>query len=108
LFVLREAPLVGCMLVLFLPCMLAPFCWPSAPRLPCSPAPRCSCVPGPLSAEAGLIYAQGALLVARTLLTDYVSWIEGRAGRWIIQQDFDRLMRVMAVFVGVSWAGGCR
>ncbi|KAI7844147.1 hypothetical protein COHA_002282 [Chlorella ohadii] len=60
------------------------------------------CVPGPLSAEAGLIYAQGALLVARTLLTDYVSWIEGRAGRWIIQQDFDRLMRVMAVFVGVS------
>ncbi|PRW57208.1 ABC transporter D family [Chlorella sorokiniana] len=60
------------------------------------------CVPGPLSAEAGLIYAQGALLVARSLLTDYLSLIEGRAGRWIIQQDFNRLMRVMAVFVGVS------
>lgn len=54
---------------------------------PLLPGPTlCSCVPGPLSAEAGLIYAQGALLVARTLLTDYVSLIEGRAGRWIIQQ----------------------
>lgn len=53
---------------------------------PTSTHPTCSCVPGPLSAEAGLIYAQGALLVARSLLTDYLSIIEGRAGRWIIQQ----------------------
>ena len=48
------------------------------------------------------MYGQGALLLLRTLLTDYVSRLEGQAGRWIIQQDFDQLSRVLAMFVGVS------
>lgn len=64
--------------------------------------PTCSCVPGPLSAEAGLIYAQGALLVARSLLTDYLSIIEGRAGRWIIQQ----VWRFCFLFTRRRWASG--
>lgn len=63
---------------------------------------RCSCVPGPLSLEAGLIYGQGVLLLLRTLLTDQVSHLEGRAGRWIIAGNFERTLRVMAVFVGVA------
>ena len=54
-----------------------------ARRLP-SPAlpPPPSCVPSPTSPEAGLIYVQGLLLVLRTLLTDHISRLEGRAGRW--------------------------
>ncbi len=44
------------------------------------------CVPSVFSPEAGLIAAQGALLVSRTLLTDYISRIEARAGRQLIQQ----------------------
>lgn len=81
--------------------------WPGLPLLLHAtaarrPPPRRSCVPGPLSPEAGLIYGQGVLLVARTLLTDHISWLEGRAGRWSIQRDVPRLLRVMAAFVGVS------
>ena len=44
--------------------------------------PPSSCVPSPTSPEAGLIYVQGILLVLRTLLTDNISRLEGRAGRW--------------------------
>lgn len=44
------------------------------------------CVPGVFSPEAGLIAVQGALLVSRTLLTDYISRIEAKAGRQLIQQ----------------------
>lgn len=76
-------------------------CLPAIARHPTADRP-CSCVPGPLTPEAGLIYAQGVLLVARTLLTDHISWLEGRAGRWSIQRDVPRLLRVMAAFVGVS------
>jgi hypothetical protein len=39
------------------------------------------CVPGPLSMEAQLIYGQTVLLVCRTLLTDYISQLEGSVGR---------------------------
>ncbi|KDD75960.1 ABC transporter, partial [Helicosporidium sp. ATCC 50920] len=60
------------------------------------------CVPGPLSPEAGLIYAQTALLVARTLLTDYVSALEGRVGRFIIAQDGARTSRTFGMFVLTS------
>jgi hypothetical protein len=40
-------------------------------------------VPGPLSKEALLVLVQGCLLVSRTLLTDYISRIEGYCGRSI-------------------------
>lgn len=39
------------------------------------------CIPSALSYEAGLIYTQTALLVARTFLTDFSSQIEGGVGR---------------------------
>lgn len=38
------------------------------------------CVPSALSREGLLVLVQGALLVSRTLLTDYISRIEGRCG----------------------------
>jgi hypothetical protein len=43
----------------------------------------CSCIPGPLSQEAVLVLIQGCLLVSRTLLTDYISRVEGHAGKAI-------------------------
>ncbi len=43
-----------------------------------------SCVPSPFSKEAGLILLQGCLLVSRTLLTDYISRVEGYCGRSIV------------------------
>lgn len=46
----------------------------------------CSCVPGIATKEAGLILAQGLLLLSRTWLTDYISRIEARAGRHLISQ----------------------
>ncbi|GAB4818949.1 hypothetical protein N2152v2_005995 [Parachlorella kessleri] len=60
------------------------------------------CVPSPVCYEAGLIYAQGCLLVARTLLTEYVAFLEGRCGRSIIQQDFGRFGKYLSVFCGVG------
>jgi hypothetical protein len=60
------------------------------------------CVPGPFCYEAGLIAAQTALLVARTLLTDWSAQIEGGVGRYIIQRDGSRLRRLMALFCGVA------
>jgi ABC-type uncharacterized transport system fused permease/ATPase subunit len=60
------------------------------------------CVPSPWCAEAGLVYAQGLLLVARSLITELVSRLEGYAGRWIIQKNPQRLSRVLASFVAVS------
>ena len=47
---------------------------------------RCRCVPGLLTREFGLISAQGVLLLSRTWLTDYISRIEARAGRYLIAQ----------------------
>jgi ATP-binding cassette subfamily D (ALD) protein 3 len=60
-------------------------------------------VPSPFSFEAGLIYGQGVLLVLRSLLTEYISRLEGMGGRWIIQQNTQRLTRVLATFVGVGY-----
>ncbi|KAL6779419.1 hypothetical protein ACKKBG_A12265 [Auxenochlorella protothecoides x Auxenochlorella symbiontica] len=60
------------------------------------------CVPGPLSAEAGLIYAQGGLLIARTMLSDYISRLEGQTGRYIISSDGSKVRRTMALFVAAS------
>lgn len=61
------------------------------------------CVPSFFSYEAGLIYFQTILLVGRSLLTDYVSRLEGKAGRWIIAQDWDRLWRVIGLFCAISF-----
>jgi hypothetical protein len=41
-------------------------------------------VPSVFSKEAGLIAVQGALLISRTLLTEFVSSLEGRVGRSIM------------------------
>jgi hypothetical protein len=60
------------------------------------------CVPSPFCAEAGLIYAQTALLVARTLLTDWASRIEGAVGRYIIVRDRARLRRLLGLFCAVA------
>lgn len=63
------------------------------------------CVPSPYSYEAGLIYLQTTLLVARTLLTDVSSKIEGGVGRFIIAGDRPRLYRLLALFCGVAVPG---
>lgn len=55
-----------------------PGCAPSS--LPAAP----SCVPSWYSKEAALIGIQGCLLVSRTLLTDYISRVEGHCGRSLI------------------------
>lgn len=60
------------------------------------------CIPGPLSAEAGLVYLQGLLLVARTVLSDGISRIEGQAGRYIIAADDVRIRGTMLNFVLLS------
>ena len=59
------------------------------------------CIPGPFSAEAGLIYVQGAMLVARTVLSDMVSRLEGEVGRYIIAAD-DKVRGTMISFVLLS------
>ncbi|KAK2080652.1 hypothetical protein QBZ16_000506 [Prototheca wickerhamii] len=59
------------------------------------------CIPGPFSAEAGLIYVQGAMLVARTVLSDMVSRLEGEVGRYIIAAD-DKVRGTMVRFVLLS------
>lgn len=70
-------------------------------HLPVLSEPRCSCVPSAVSPEAGLIYVQGVLLVLRTLLSDYVSKLEGRAARWAIQSNAPLLSRTLGQFVAV-------
>lgn len=80
----------------------------ACPACPTCPAVRRSCVPSVFSAEAGLIYAQGLLLVLRTLLSDYVSRLEGRAGRWIIQSNGPMLSKTLGQFVAVSLWGARR
>ena len=59
-------------------------------------------MPGVFSPEAGLIYVQGGLLVLRTLLSDYVSKLEGRAARWAIQSNGPLLSRTLGQFVAVG------
>lgn len=60
------------------------------------------CVPGVLSAESGLIGIQACLLLSRTWLTDYISRIEARAGRYLIAQNFPQFARLLAAFAGVA------
>ena len=59
-------------------------------------------VPGWTSPEAGLIYVQTACLVARTLLTDVASKIEGGVGRSIVAGDTASLRRLLFTFCGVA------
>lgn len=60
------------------------------------------CVPSPVSAEAGLIYTQTALLIGRTFLTDISSSIEGGVGRFIIARDGRRLRQLLGLFCLVA------
>ncbi|KAK9805964.1 hypothetical protein WJX73_009234 [Symbiochloris irregularis] len=60
------------------------------------------CVPGIATKEAGLILAQGLLLLSRTWLTDYISRIEARAGRHLISQNFDGFAKGLVGFSGVA------
>ena len=46
----------------------------------------CRCVPSLFSIEMGVIFAQGCLLVSRTFISDAISKIEARAGRYLIAQ----------------------
>jgi len=41
------------------------------------------CVPGWCTKEALLVLIQGGLLVSRTLLTDYISRVEGNCGKYL-------------------------
>lgn len=41
-------------------------------------------MPGLFSWEAALVGIQGALLISRTLLTDYISRVEGFCGRTLV------------------------
>lgn len=60
------------------------------------------CVPSAFSQESGLIAIQACLLLSRTWLTDYISRIEARAGRYLIAQDFSQFARLLAAFAGVA------
>ncbi|GIL93564.1 hypothetical protein Vretimale_11706 [Volvox reticuliferus] len=60
------------------------------------------CVPSPWSREAGLILAQGCLLVSRTLLTDYISRLEGYCGSTLVGQQFDKFWRALWAFAGIG------
>ncbi|GFH30058.1 ABC transporter domain-containing protein, partial [Haematococcus lacustris] len=42
------------------------------------------CIPSPVSREARLVLLQGALLVSRTLLTEWISRIEGWSGSTLV------------------------
>jgi len=57
------------------------------------------CIPTPWCAEARLIYLQSALLVARSLLTDLSTRIEGGVGRYIIAKDTVKLQELLAKFL---------
>ncbi|KAF6263148.1 ABC transporter transmembrane region 2-domain-containing protein [Scenedesmus sp. NREL 46B-D3] len=46
------------------------------------------CVPGLFTREAFLVLVQGVLLVSRTLLTDYISRVEGYCGRALTSLEF--------------------
>ncbi|WIA08300.1 hypothetical protein OEZ85_007743 [Tetradesmus obliquus] len=46
------------------------------------------CVPGLFTREAFLVLVQGGLLVSRTLLTDYISRVEGYCGKALTSLEF--------------------
>lgn len=56
------------------------------------------CIPGPMSQEALLVLIQGCLLVSRTLLTDYISRVEGFAGKALTSLEFDKFARAVVDF----------
>lgn len=60
------------------------------------------CVPSPWSREALLILGQGVLLVSRTLLTDYISRVEGYCGSSLVSQQFDKFWRGLWAFAAVG------
>ena len=60
------------------------------------------CIPSATSYEALLIYTQTVLLVARSLLTDVSSKIEGGVGRFIIANDQPRLKKLLLLFTAVA------
>ncbi|KAL3151953.1 hypothetical protein ABBQ32_001078 [Trebouxia sp. C0010 RCD-2024] len=60
------------------------------------------CIPSVLCVESGLIGIQACLLLSRTWLTDYISRIEARAGRYLIAQNFSQFARLLAAFAGVA------
>eukprot|EP00775_Hariotina_reticulata_P002919 gene2919-3206_t len=51
------------------------------------------CVPGLFTKEALLVLIQGGLLVCRTLLTDYISRVEGNCGKYLTSLEFDKFGR---------------
>jgi hypothetical protein len=60
-------------------------------------------VPGPLSKEALLVLVQGCLLVSRTLLTDYISRVEGYAGKAITSLvSYERRLARAAAAAGMA------
>ncbi|GFR51705.1 hypothetical protein Agub_g14150 [Astrephomene gubernaculifera] len=60
------------------------------------------CVPSPWSKEALLILAQGCLLVSRTLLTDYISRVEGYCGSTLVSQQFSKFWRALMAFAAIG------
>lgn len=64
------------------------------------------CVPSLVSKEAFLILVQGVLLVSRTLLTEYISQIEGYCGSSLVSQQFTKFLRGVMGFaiVGIPTA----
>ncbi|GAX78160.1 hypothetical protein CEUSTIGMA_g5602.t1 [Chlamydomonas eustigma] len=56
------------------------------------------CVPGPFSREAMLILSQTVLLVFRTLLTDWISHIEGISGSTLVSLDFPAFGKSLVEF----------
>lgn len=55
-----------------------------------------------MAGRAPLYQPQGGLLVSRTLLTDYISRIEGTCGRSLVSQRFDKFGRAVLAFAAVG------
>ncbi|KAF8072505.1 abcD2 [Scenedesmus sp. PABB004] len=56
------------------------------------------CVPGLFTREAFQVLVQGCLLVSRTLLTDYISRVEGYCGKALTSQEFGNFGRGVVDF----------
>ncbi|KAL6759951.1 ABC transporter transmembrane region 2-domain-containing protein [Haematococcus lacustris] len=60
------------------------------------------CIPSPVSREARLVLLQGALLVSRTLLTEWISRIEGWSGSTLVTLKFAEFLRSVLAFAMVG------
>lgn len=60
------------------------------------------CVPGPASREAALILLQGSLLLARTVLSDYIARLEGTCAEKVTGQDWPAFRLVVRQFALVA------